>query len=135
VGGLGNSQRVVVVVEDDEITRNLLTTLLEEEGFKTITVADGNQALQVIERLEPDLVTLDLTLPGKGGDEVLVELRQKELSRVTAVLIVSATAGHLPPGIRALASGCVNKPFNIDDLLQAVNRLAGNGHKRLPNVA
>ena len=120
-------QRVVVVVEDDEVTRNLLVALLEEEGFKTVTVADGDQALQVIERLKPDLVTLDLSLPGKDGAEVLVELHRKRLSRKVAVLVVSAISAHLPPGVRGLASGFVNKPFNIGDLLQAVNRLAAKG--------
>lgn len=119
-------QRVVVVVEDDNVTRDLLATLLQEEGFRAVTVADGEQALRVIQRLKPDLVTLDLSLPGKDGAEILAELQSGRLSKTVAVIVVSATSAHLPPHIRALANGVLDKPFSLDELMRAVKKAMAN---------
>ncbi len=121
-GTNGGQEKVAVVIEDDEVTRNLLATLLQEEGFRAVTVADGTQALQVIERLKPTLVTLDLSLPGKSGVEILIELWEKQLSKVVPVIVVSATSAHLPLSIRALAHSVIDKPFSLDELLGAVER-------------
>lgn len=130
-GARRDQHKVAVVIEDDDVTRELLATLLQEEGFKAVTVADGNQALQIIERLQPDLVTLDLSLPGKGGAEILMELWERRLSKTVPVIVVSATTAHLPLNVRALAHSVVDKPFNLDDLLRAVDRAIGDGHRKV----
>lgn len=123
-------QKVAVVVEDDEVTRNLLATLLQDEGFRAVAIADGTQALQAIEQLQPSLVTLDLSLPGKSGTEILIELWEKQLSKVIPVIVISATSACLPLSIRALAHSVIEKPFSVDELLVAVEKATDGGRSR-----
>ena len=61
---------VVLVVEDDPPVRELLNEVLEDEGYSVVAVHDGATALQVIDSLRVDLITLDLDLPGLSGSEL-----------------------------------------------------------------
>ena len=70
-----NGAKVLVVDDEDEI-RTFLTTLFEDEGAMVFEAADGVEALEVAERKKPDLVTLDLSMPGKDGIDAFCELRQ-----------------------------------------------------------
>jgi CheY-like chemotaxis protein len=130
---LRKRRRVVVVVEDDEFTRSLLSTFLQEEGYRTVSVADGNQALQIIHHVKPDVVTLDLSLPGKGGVEILTQLQQEALPKPIAVIVVSALSSTLPSEVKALASSIVDKPFDLEELSLAIARAINNGHSPIPN--
>jgi two-component system phosphate regulon response regulator PhoB len=85
------SDRVVIlVVEDDPLVRDLLSAVLTDEGYDVMAAETGEQALAAIGTIWPDLLTLDLDLPGIAGDAILAELRRRDETRELPVVIVSA---------------------------------------------
>jgi len=87
---------VVLVVEDDPLARDLLTSVLTDEGYEVIAAENGEQALAAIGTISPNLLTLDLDLPGIAGDVILAELRRRDETRELPVVIVSAKY-RIPP--------------------------------------
>ena len=113
---------VILVVDDDVVIRTLIQDILDDVHYKVILVADGSAALTAMETVVPDLVTLDLDMPGIHGGQVLELIRQHEdLRDVKVVIITSATL--IAPRVKELAQAVVQKPFDIDDLLEVIQRL------------
>ncbi len=79
----------ILVVEDDDFLLQMYTTKLEAEGFKVFSAMNGNEALRVTEKENPDLILLDLNLPEMDGFEVLEELKSKKESKNTPVLVLT----------------------------------------------
>lgn len=65
----------IIVVEDDKFLSNVLNNKLNKDGYSVTTVTDGNQAVPQIKAIKPDLVLLDLMMPGKDGFDVLTEVK------------------------------------------------------------
>ena len=109
---------VVLVVEDDPPVRELLNDVLEGEGYAVVAVHDGTTALQVIDSLRVDLITLDLELPGLSGSDLL-EILRKRKAQVPPVIVVSSIK---PPRrrITQMAQVVLSKPFDVDEFLNAV---------------
>lgn len=80
---------LILVVEDDPSVQNLLTILLESEGFAVITARDGLEGLVKMELAHPSLVILDLMMPNVSGDRVLEEIRSDPRLASVPVLVVS----------------------------------------------
>ena len=113
---------VILVVDDDIAIRTLIQDILDDVHYKVILVADGSAALTAMETVVPDLVTLDLDMPGIHGGQVLELIRQHEdLRDVKVVIITSATL--IAPRVKELAQAVLQKPFDIDDLLEVIQRL------------
>jgi two-component system phosphate regulon response regulator PhoB len=102
----------VLVVEDDRKVRTLITWRLEAEGYRVEAVGDGAVALAAVEREPPDLIVLDLSLPGVPGLDVLARVRE------TPVIIVSARTGESDRinGLDHGADDYLVKPFSPDEL-------------------
>jgi DNA-binding response OmpR family regulator len=109
-----------VVVEDDQGIGKMLVALLTAEGYRPLLVADGGEALAEIRRVQPALVTLDLSLPTMDGMEILEHLDEGADRRVP-VVIVSAYTDRLTAVHRARAAAVLTKPFEIDDLLTCMS--------------
>lgn len=114
----------VLVVEDDPTNRLLATRIFRSAGIEFAEAADGEQALVQIAARPPDLVMMDLSLPGIDGLEVTRRVRQDMDLRDLPILGVSA---HAMSGDRerALAAGCndyLTKPYRPADLIAAVGR-------------
>lgn len=78
--------KTIAIIDDDEYIGNMLHRLLEQEGYQTLRAYSGTEALLLLERKRPDLVLLDLMLPGLSGEEVLTGIRG------IPVIVVSAKA-------------------------------------------
>jgi DNA-binding response OmpR family regulator len=112
-----------IVVVDDEPT--LLATLkysLEQENFRVVTASDGEQALEVTRKESPDLVVLDLMLPGMSGIEVCRTLR-KESSVPVLMLTARDSEVDKVVGLEIGADDYVTKPFGMPELLARVRAL------------
>ena len=84
--------KTILVVDDEPNVRLFLQTALEDAGFKVVTAADGDEALEMIQTSKPDFISLDLVMPRRSGPRLLYQLKKdKELSRIP-VLIVTAHA-------------------------------------------
>ena len=81
---------LVMVVDDEPDVRTALSTMLEMEGHKVLEAADGTEVLPAAREHEPDLILLDVSMPGMDGFEVLKELgRDDSLSRIPVILITA----------------------------------------------
>ena len=83
----GATMAHILIVDDDEALAEMLGIVLENEGFTTTIVGDGNEALRLYQEINPDLILLDLMLPGMNGVDVC-----KEIRRSSAVPIIMLTA-------------------------------------------
>ena len=111
----------ILVVDDERNIVDLLRLYLEKEGFAVIAAGDGEQALALQQRHEPDLVILDLMLPKRDGFEVCREIRKRG---DTPVIMLTARAAEREV-VRALELGAadhVAKPFSVSVLTQKVRR-------------
>jgi two-component system alkaline phosphatase synthesis response regulator PhoP len=113
----------VLVVEDQGDLAELLAHNLRVEGLETRVASDGNEAVRVTDTWSPDLVILDLMLPGRDGFEVLRAIRGR--TRDLPVLILSARgeAEDKIRGFRLDADQYVTKPFSLPELLERVHAL------------
>jgi len=112
----------ILVVDDDADIRGLVRELLERRGFAVAEAADGKQALQALYEGRPDLVVLDVSMPGLDGWATLERIR--ELSDVP-VMMLTARSEELEKtrGLRAGADDYVTKPFGRQELLARVEAL------------
>lgn len=121
-----SSPRVLVVDDDARMTRALVR-VLQSDGMETRVASSGFEAGEAIGSFEPDVVTLDLKMPGIDGFEILRFVRRTESLRDVKVIVLSA----MPPAQmeRALAEGAdatMSKPFRNADLVREIRRLAGS---------
>lgn len=79
----------ILIIEDDKFLGELISKKLKEEGFETIIALDGQEGLIKTEEDKPDLIVLDLLLPGMDGFEVMKRLKQKESTKKIPILILS----------------------------------------------
>ena len=79
--------KLVLVIDDDDGIRELLTFLVKKDGFRVESAVDGEEGYQKAERLKPDLILLDLMMPRYGGFEVLRQLQGGDLSRIPIVVV------------------------------------------------
>jgi CheY-like chemotaxis protein len=114
----------VLIVEDDPSIAEFVESVLRDEGYEVKTATDGQGALQEVERHRPDVILLDLLLPGMGGGTFRDELRRREGAPVRIIVMTAARE----PGDESIkrADGLLLKPFELTQLLGVVQRvLAG----------
>ncbi|EEI15891.1 MtrAB system response regulator MtrA [Corynebacterium lipophiloflavum] len=109
----------ILVVEDDPAINEMLTIVLESEGFETQSVTDGAEAVPVFNDYDPDIVLLDLMLPGMNGVDICREIR-----KVSAVPIVMLTAKtdtvDVVLGLESGADDYITKPFKPKELIARI---------------
>ena len=88
-----SSTKTIAIVEDDEILREIYVFILEQNGFQTLTAIDGDSALKLIEEKNPDLVLLDLMMPGISGEEVVNQLRKTSFGKSLKIIVLT-NIGH-----------------------------------------
>lgn len=83
----GPDAKLILIIDDDEGIRELMTFLVKKDGFRAETAVDGEDGFQKAERLKPDLIILDLMMPRYGGFEVLRQLQGSELKKTPIVVV------------------------------------------------
>ncbi len=112
----------VLVVEDNDKSMKLFRDVLQASGYSTFEATTGEQAIELALAHEPDLVLMDVQLPGIDGIETLEQLRQDERTSSIPVLALTAQAmsGDRDRFLDAGFDGYLSKPVDIAELLQAV---------------
>lgn len=123
----------LLVVEDDEDTRNVLCRMLKQEGWWPAEAANGRIALEMIEKTVPQLILLDLMMPEMDGFEFVAEMRKREEWRSIPIVVV--TAKELTAEDRYQLNGAVQKILvkgasSQDQLLEDVRLLAVGARTR-----
>ncbi|MEJ9077360.1 MULTISPECIES: response regulator transcription factor [Gordonia] len=116
----------VLIVEDEESLADPLAFLLRKEGFEASIVNDGTQALPAFERINPDIVLLDLMLPGVSGTEICKLIRAKS---ATPVIMVTARDSEIDKvvGLELGADDYVTKPYSARELIARIRAVLRRG--------
>lgn len=102
----------VMVVDDDTLMREVLKALLRDEGFQVVGEArDGPGALSLVERTQPDIVCLDVNMPGLSGIDVLKSIRQKFPDIRVVMITGDSSMGTVREAVGFGAMGYIIKPF------------------------
>jgi DNA-binding response OmpR family regulator len=110
----------VLIADDDPSIRRLLMEILSRNGFSPVLAENGFQACEVARRDRPDIVLLDLRLPGRSGDEVLSDLRSRRETERIPVLFISGDELDDDDLRAAGAQGFVPKPFRMETLVACI---------------
>ena len=121
---------LVMVIEDEKEIRDLVRYNLEREGYRVTAADDGEKGLSQIFASRPDLLVLDLMLPGRNGLEILREVRGEPLTRDMPVLVLSARSAEMDKllGFDHGADDYLTKPFSPRELLARVQALLRRAH-------
>jgi CheY-like chemotaxis protein len=115
----------VLVVDDSEVIRQLITMNLEFEGFEVVTAVDGQDALDKIHDVRPDVVTIDVKMPRMDGLTTVARLRADPRTAGVKIAMVTASAQEidLRRGEAAGVDAYVTKPFDPDALVRTIRDL------------
>ncbi len=112
-----------VVADDDAITRGLLCSVLRSVGMRVEEeTRDGTQALAVTQRVRPDLLCLDIEMPGLSGLEALRKLRETDKDTIVLVITGATTAENVKAAVSGGADGVIAKPFSAGKLVAEMQR-------------
>ena len=117
-----NARATILVGDDDPSLRELIRAVLGPR-YRFVEAADGREVLNVAREVRPDLIVLDVMLPGLSGIEVLDELRADDSLSTTPVVVITAWSHAEVDAWTAGADRFVSKPFDPDDLSSAVEEL------------
>jgi len=127
-GGRGQGA-CVLLVEDEEQLRRVMKDLLQREGYRVAEARDGVQALDEVDRFAPDVIILDLNLPGLDGYGVLAQLRSRPATREIPVMVLTAK-GDEDNEVRVFELGAddfVTKPFRARALTARLEAVLSRG--------
>ena len=122
---MGEAQGRILVVDDTEIIRDLICVNLELEGFEVHTAFDGQDALDKVHDVDPDVVTLDVVMPRLDGFQAAERLRADARTAELPIVMVSAAAqeADLRRGREIGVNAYLTKPFDPDELVQIIRQL------------
>ncbi|MEP6800731.1 MAG: response regulator, partial [Acidobacteriota bacterium] len=112
----------ILVVDDEEVIRDVLATLLERQGWKVTTAANGARALSAFEAEPHDVVLLDLMLPDQSGLDVLRELRRRDPDAVVVIVTAYSSIEGAIDAMREGAFHYIPKPFQNEEVLLTVEK-------------
>jgi CheY-like chemotaxis protein len=115
----------ILLVEDNELNRDMLSRRLKRRGFEVLTALDGENAVQITTDLKPDIVLMDMGLPGMNGWDATRVLKGDVETKDIPVIALTAHAMSADRD-QALAAGCdafETKPVELDRLLETIHRL------------
>jgi len=117
------TKKRILVVDDEQISRDGIAEVLQDEGYEVATAAGGHEAVTIFAAFQPDLVLTDLQMPGLDGTGVITHL--KSVSPTTPVIIFTAdvTIDARRKAERLGVQDYLNKPLNFDDMLTRIKRI------------
>ena len=112
-------KKKILVIDDDLNVRDYLVSLFKDNGYDTYIAGDVKEGLTVAKENIPDLITLDIEMPGEWGPRFYRQLAQDPELKNIPVIVISGLSGHQYAVVKAVAS--LSKPFDREELLKIVN--------------
>ncbi|WP_299976222.1 DVU0259 family response regulator domain-containing protein [Desulfobacula sp.] len=111
-------KKKILVIDDDLNIRDYLVSLFNDNGYDACLAGDVKEGLKVAKKNKPDLITLDIEMPGEWGPRLYRQLSQDPQLKNIPVIVISGLSGHQYAVVKAVAS--LSKPFDRDELLKIV---------------
>ena len=118
--------KTVLVVDDEPALRAVVREILQDEGYAVVEAPDGRAMLELVARERPDLVLMDVMMPGGDGREAYRMLRERE--DLPQIPVVMMSAAVLPHGLDPTITAFLPKPFSLARLVALVADLIGSPH-------
>lgn len=122
------ANELILIVEDNEKNRKLARDILQVKGYRTIEAETAETGLEMAPKENPDLVLMDIQLPGMNGIQALKKLRASEATR--AIPVLAFTASVMPQDRREIMDagfdGFVAKPVNLKEFIAAIAKALGS---------
>jgi CheY-like chemotaxis protein len=115
----------VLVVDSDEVVRRLIAANLLLEGFEVATAVDGQDCLDKVSVIAPDVITLEVNMPRLDGWETAIRLRKRQDTSHIKVLLIAACGREGDQTRRVDADAYLTKPFDAGEIIRVVRKLAG----------
>jgi len=132
---VGGNGATVLVIEDDRSLREGLAMNLSLQGYRVLDARSGEEGLATALASRPDLIVLDIMLPGRSGLDILIELREHREDVPVLILSARGGTGHKVKGLRLGADDYVAKPFELSEFLARVEALLRRRRPRGPDDA
>ncbi|CAN1644623.1 OmpR Response regulators consisting of a CheY-like receiver domain and a winged-helix DNA-binding domain [Candidatus Nanopelagicaceae bacterium] len=124
---MSKDPRSILVVDDNEDIRNLLSLVLQKEGYEVFLAPNGSEALEIIKNNRLDLILLDVMMPELSGLEVLSNIRGNKNNKISSIPVMMITAASTVSDIDAAieigASSYIIKPFRNENLIGKVSAI------------
>jgi signal transduction histidine kinase len=117
-----DAKRTILIIDDEEAMCDLCHDVLLKQGYNIGTAGDGDVGLQRVREMKPDLVLVDLKLPGKGGMEVLEEIKDFDPNTICIVITGYASIESAVQAVKSGAYDYLPKPFSLDQLVGVAKR-------------
>ncbi len=120
---MDSKKKRILIVDDDPVNMQLLEELLTENGYRVDASSDGSEALEFIENESPDLILLDVMMPGLDGYEICEKLKSSvETKHIPIIFLTAKTeVEDVVKGFKVGGVDYVSKPFNSEELMARVN--------------
>ncbi len=123
-----SEKKKILVVDDEKDVLAYLTTLLEDNGYETISAEDGKKGFDIAKSEKPDLITLDITMPDQSGVRTYRYYKEDDELKDIPVIIVTAIGDEMRSFLKKLAGfpepeGFMNKPIDAKELLKMISDL------------
>jgi len=113
----------IMIVDDAEFMRTSIKIMLESEKYDVLEAEDGNEAVKKYKEARPDVVTMDITMPGKTGLEAIKEIREFDPEAKIIVVTAMGTEFMIRDAIQLGAANFIIKPFDEEQLLEVIKKL------------
>ena len=115
-------KRKVLIVDDEQDVLKVLKVRLKANGFNVVLASDSIEAFTMASKEKPDLIILDIMLPGGGGFVVAERLKQSQATHSIPIIFLTGVPGGEEKAYQLGASGYVMKPYHPDELLETIQR-------------
>lgn len=116
----GERMKLIMVVDDEEDNRNTLKMILEKNGYKVVLAVNGDDCLKKLEKAKPDLILLDIMMPGIPSLEVVKKVKGIKIAFLSVVRMTEAEKENL---LDKKVVAFIQKPFDIEDLLSTIKKI------------
>ena len=116
-------KKKIMIIDDDPDVVEYLTTVFQDNGYTVCSAREGETGVALAKREKPDLITLDLEMPGEWGPRVYRRLSREEALKNIPVIVISGLSGNEHAIQKAVAS--LTKPFDREELLGLVREILG----------
>ena len=118
------SSHSILLVDDDINNVTLLAEILGEKGYKMLTAENGKDAIKKAETIQPDLILLDIAIPGMDGLDILKQLKHFDQTKHIPVILVTGVMPEVPVlnALKLNDVGYIAKPFIVEDLLKHIEQ-------------